>query len=152
MIDDLRTSKLIPKLLFQKTINSKSQEKSSVDKANRILYTKNKSFNKIYISKTELEEAVREARKNREWRHEYMTLLMRDLENQQKGLEEGIKIGEAQGIKIGEAQGIKIGEAQGEDRYRRLSIFLMKNGHMDEFERSLIDKDYLNSLYEKYGI
>ena len=105
-----------------------------------------------------------------------MTLLMRDLENQQKGLEEGIKIGEAQGIKIGEAQGIKIGEAQGikigeaqgikigeaqgikigeaqgEDRYRRLSIFLMKNGHMDEFERSLIDKDYLNSLYEKYGI
>lgn len=32
-----------------------------------------------------LEEAVKEAKKNREWRHEYMTLLMRDRENVQKG-------------------------------------------------------------------
>ncbi len=37
-----------------------------------------------------LEEAVREARKNREWRHEYMTLLMRDQENVEKGREQGI--------------------------------------------------------------
>ncbi len=36
-----------------------------------------------------LEEAVREARKNREWRHEYMTLLMRDQENVEKGREQG---------------------------------------------------------------
>jgi len=35
----------------------------------------------------ELEEAVKEARKNREWRHEYMTLLMRDQENMEKGME-----------------------------------------------------------------
>ena len=32
-----------------------------------------------------LEEAVKEAKKNREWRHEYMTLLMRDRENVDKG-------------------------------------------------------------------
>lgn len=38
----------------------------------------------------ELEEAVKEARKNREWRHEYMTLFMRDQENVEKGLEKGI--------------------------------------------------------------
>ena len=31
-----------------------------------------------------LEAAVKEARKNREWRHEYMTLLMRDQENVEK--------------------------------------------------------------------
>ncbi len=38
----------------------------------------------------ELEEAVKNARKNREWRHEYMTLLMRDQENREIGLETGI--------------------------------------------------------------
>ena len=32
-----------------------------------------------------LEDAVKEAKKNREWRHEYMTLLMRDQENIEKG-------------------------------------------------------------------
>ena len=41
-----------------------------------------------YVEK--LEEAVQEARKNREWRHEYMTLLMRDQENVEKGREQGI--------------------------------------------------------------
>ncbi len=41
-----------------------------------------------YVEK--LEEAVKEAKKNREWRREYMTLLMRDQENIEKGREEGI--------------------------------------------------------------
>ena len=36
-----------------------------------------------------LEDAVKEAKKNREWRHEYMTLLMRDQENTEKGIEKG---------------------------------------------------------------
>ncbi len=36
-----------------------------------------------------LEEAIKEAKKNREWRHEYMTLLMRDQENIEKGMERG---------------------------------------------------------------
>lgn len=31
-----------------------------------------------------------EAKKNREWRHEYMTLLMRDQENIEKGIKKGI--------------------------------------------------------------
>lgn len=44
-----------------------------------------------YVEK--LEEAVREARKNREWRHEYMTLLMRDQENVEIGREQGRKQG-----------------------------------------------------------
>ncbi len=42
----------------------------------------------------ELDDAVKKARKNREWRREYMTLLMRDQENIEKGME----IGAAQGI------------------------------------------------------
>ena len=33
--------------------------------------------------------AVEKAKKNREWRHEYMTLLMRDQENIEKGIEKG---------------------------------------------------------------
>ena len=40
-----------------------------------------------------LEEAVKAAKKNREWRHEYMTLLMRDQENIEKGMEQGIEKG-----------------------------------------------------------
>ena len=48
-----------------------------------------------------LEEAVKEAKKNREWRHEYMTLLMRDQVNIEKGIEKGIK----QGIEKGRIWG-----------------------------------------------
>lgn len=36
-----------------------------------------------------VDEAVRSAKKNREWRHEYMTLFMRDQENLEKGRIEG---------------------------------------------------------------
>ena len=41
-----------------------------------------------YVEK--LDKAVKEAKQNREWRHEYMTLLMRDQENVEKGREQGI--------------------------------------------------------------
>ena len=37
----------------------------------------------------ELEAAVADARKDREWRHEYMTLQLRDQENREIGREEG---------------------------------------------------------------
>ena len=37
----------------------------------------------------ELERALQEAKKSREWRHEYMTLYMRDQENIEKGIEQG---------------------------------------------------------------
>ncbi len=39
----------------------------------------------------QLEEEVVKARENEEWRREYMTLLMRDQENVQKGIEQGLK-------------------------------------------------------------
>ena len=48
----------------------------------------------------ELEEAVTEARKNRKWRHEYMTLLIRDQDNLEKGREEGLKVGREEGIRL----------------------------------------------------
>ena len=49
----------------------------------------------------ELEEAVRRAKRNREWRHEYMTLLMRDQINVEKGLEQGFKQGMEKGMEKG---------------------------------------------------
>ena len=45
--------------------------------------------------------AMRMARKKREWRREYMTLLMRDQENIEKGIEQGRKQGIEQGLKTG---------------------------------------------------
>ncbi len=49
----------------------------------------------------ELDDAVRRAKKNREWRHEYMTLLMRDQENLEKGIALGIEQGaEREGTRI----------------------------------------------------
>ena len=44
-----------------------------------------------YVKK--LKDAVKQAKKNREWTYEYMTLLMRDQENIEKGIEKGITTG-----------------------------------------------------------
>ena len=52
-----------------------------------------------YIQK--LDRAVQKARMNKDWRREYMTLMMRDLENKEIGREEGIE----QGIEKGKAEG-----------------------------------------------
>ena len=57
----------------------------------------------------ELDEEVRKVRESKEWRRDYMTLLMRDQEN----IEKGIKIGLEQGIEQGLEQGIEQGLEQG---------------------------------------
>ena len=41
----------------------------------------------------QIQEQVEIVRKHKEWRKEYMTLLMRDQENREKGLKEGLEIG-----------------------------------------------------------
>ena len=51
-------------------------------------YVAGKNSEDDYVKR--LEAAVKEAKKNREWRHEYMTLLMRDQENIEMGLARGI--------------------------------------------------------------
>jgi len=56
----------------------------------------------------ELEEAVSEARRNREWRHEYMTLMLRDQDNIEKGREEGREEGRAAGREEERKEGIRI--------------------------------------------
>lgn len=60
-----------------------------------------------------LDEAVKNARKNREWRLEYMTLLMRDLENYERGLEQGMEQGLEKGLEQGMERGLEQGLEQG---------------------------------------
>ena len=50
-------------------------------------YVAGRETEDTYVKK--LKDAVDRAKKNREWRHEYMTLLMRDQENIEKGIEKG---------------------------------------------------------------
>ena len=40
----------------------------------------------------ELEDEVKKVKENKNWRREYMTLMMRDKENIQKGIKEGIEL------------------------------------------------------------
>lgn len=66
-------------------------EMDDVSKELRVFldYVAGKRTEDTFVDK--LEKAIREAKRNREWRHEYMTLLMRDQENMEKGIEKGIK-------------------------------------------------------------
>ena len=57
-------------------------------------YVAGRETEDTYVKK--LKDAVDRAKKNREWRHEYMTLLMRDQENIEKGIEQGIEKGTLQ--------------------------------------------------------
>ena len=71
-----------------------------------------------------LEEAVKEAKKNREWRHEYMTLLMRDQENVKKG----------------------------EEMLAKLIILLSEDGRLSDVIKVSQDKEYRQELYVEYHI
>ena len=71
-----------------------------------------------------LEAEVSRAKKNREWRREYMTLLMRDQENIEKG----------------------------ENRYAQLIQKLLKENRYDAIEQAGKDKVYRQKLYKEYHI
>ena len=75
----------------------------------------------------ELDEAVAEARKNREWRHEYMTLYLRDMENLEKGRAEGRAEGKAEGV----AEGLE-----------RMIAALKKYGVPEEEIRKTVQENY----------
>ena len=75
-----------------------------------------------YVEK--LEEAVKEAKKNREWRHEYMTLLMRDRENVKKG----------------------------EEMLARLIVLLNEDNRISDIVRVSQDEEYRQKLYLEYHI
>ncbi len=72
--------------------------------------------------------SLKEAKQNREWRHEYMTLLMRDQINVEKGVEKG------------------------EDRLSQLIARLMEDKRSQDVIRVTQDKLYRNKLYKEYLI
>lgn len=76
----------------------------------------------------ELDEAVKEAKRNREWRREYMTLLMRDQLNIEQGIE------------------------QGENKLSQLVARLMEDKRQQDVIRATQDKEYRNKLYKEYFI
>lgn len=87
-----------------------------------------------------LKKAVNEAKKNREWRREYMTLLMRDQENIEKGLEQGRK------------EGREEGREEGESRLSALIQKLIDEKRAADVLKVSKDKEYREQLYREYGI
>ena len=76
----------------------------------------------------QIEKAVKAAKKNREWRHEYMTLLMRDQENMEKG------------------------KKVGEELMLMLIQKLVDDNRFDDISKIRDDQEYRQSLYKEYGI
>lgn len=77
-----------------------------------------------------------------------MTLKMRDLENIEKGKEEGFAQGHEQGLAQGREQGL----AQGELFMSRLMQALLSEKRYDDVQKATTDKNYRNQLYHEYGI
>ena len=75
-----------------------------------------------------LDSAVETAKRNEDWRREYMTLLMRDKENFEKGIETG------------------------EDRMSNLTKKLLKEKRYDDLDRATEDKKYQEELFKKYQL
>ena len=108
-------------------LNAKGTLDDVSDKLKAFLdYVAGKKPKDAYVER--LEEAVKEAKKNREWRHEYMTLLMRDQENVKKGRE------------------------YGEELMLALIQKLVADKRFTEIERMKDDKDYRLILYREYHI
>lgn len=75
-----------------------------------------------------LETAVEDAKNNREWRQEYMTLLMRDQENREEGI------------------------VQGEEKLSELIKKLIEDDRPSEIMKVTQDKQYRQTLYKEYRI
>ena len=89
----------------------------------------------------ELKEAVDEAKKNREWRHEYMTLMLRDQEN----IEKGIELGRAEG----RAEGREEGRTEGRAEERQEGIRLMVSALWDF---GIPKEEIRKKIQEKYQL
>lgn len=93
-------------------------------------YVAGKGSEDSFVKK--LEEAVEQAKQNREWRHEYMTLLMRDQENFDRGKVKGEEIGVEKTLIL----------------FQRLA----EDGRSDEISKIQKDKIYRQKLFEEYNI
>ena len=99
-----------------------------------------------------LSDEVALAKQNKEWRREYMILLMRDQENIDKGREQGLKEGREQGLEEGREQGLKEGREQGEGRFAELTQRLLQDKRYIDLEKSATDPEYRQKLYKEYQV
>ena len=79
-----------------------------------------------------ISDEVEKVRQHPEWRREYMTLYMRDQENQEIGREKG--------------------RAEGEDLSFTLLQKLLAAGRSDDVQRVASDKAYREELYKEFGL
>lgn len=93
-------------------------------------YVAGKESNDSFVKK--LEEAVEQAKQNRKWRREYMTLLMRDQENFDRGKVKGEEIGVEKMLIL----------------FQRLA----EDGRSEEISKIQKDKIYRQKLFEEYNI
>mgnify|MGYP002528416972 CR=1 FL=1 len=95
-----------------------------------------------------LNDEVALAKQNKEWRREYMTLLMRDQENIDKGREQGLEEGRKEGLQEGLKQGIE----QGEGRITELMQKLLQDKRYTDMEKVISAPRYRQKLYEEYHV
>ena len=109
----------------------------------------------------EIDEEIKRVKGNKEWEAEYMTLLMREIEIEERALErgkeegrkEGIKLGEERGIKLGEERGIKLGEEKGIKtliRFCREFNFSLEDTYKQIMEKYKLAPDNAKEMIRKY--
>ena len=85
----------------------------------------------------ELHQEVIRVKQNKEWRLEYMTLLLREREKYEEGLERGIEQGIEKGIEQGIAQGIVQGIEQGIQLTKRIYQLAAQGHEVNEIAAKL---------------
>ena len=91
-----------------------------------------------------IDQKVFEAKRNDQWRREYMSYQME--------LNQQYKNGRAEGIEQGIEQGMKQGVQQATDNINKLIKVLLSQKKYDELEKMSEDKEYQNELMKKYNI
>ncbi len=107
-------------------------------------YVGGKEAKDTYIK--ELDKAVEEVKKNREWRREYMTLLMRDAENLEEGMRRGLEKGMKQGLEKGMKQGLEKGMKQGLEKgkiYGTISVYR---------EMGMTEQEIIEKIQKKFNL
>ena len=87
-----------------------------------------------------LEKAVNDVKESEERRHEYMVMMIREMELREEAAEEGRKQGMAQGM------------AQGQNRFARLTKKLVALSRLDDLTKAADDPAYCEELFKEFGI
>lgn len=133
--------------------NTKDYYKEKSEDAKSFLeYIEKEKLNENNFVK-KIEQKIRNIKENKEWRAEFMTILMREQEiardNFEKGMAEGVVKGRQEGREEGIAEGVVKGREEGIKKEREKSIKTLVGVYRElDFEDEIIEK----KLIEKYGL